>query len=293
MANPEPSPFCLDQFDLPTFVAAADSRVHGNGPGANSWSQDLDISLNVASDPWTPTCGRTSAPSNHNTLNSFGNAYDEFPRLMFDHSYDDSSAIPDAQRTFCAGDFRAGFGLPRSCAAYHCSPPKVKASASSLASPILVMGPMVCSHAYEQSGSGLNFDSRGPTHDFGTYWPSYSSSVLRSRSDNISNETQRSSGAPMVVTNDRQLEPSTRHTGAWARSARPHNEPEATESIVPTGEMFFDLSMQNVQPRKLRKKNSQERELYLNVRRQGGACEKHKLAKRAVSTARPLARPRS
>jgi hypothetical protein len=144
---------------------------------------------------------------------------------------------------------------------------------------------MVCSPAYEQSGSGLNFDSRGPTHDFGTYWSSYSSSVLRPRSDNIADETQRSDGAPIVVTDDRQLEQTTRHIGTRTRSARLHNEPEATESIVHTGEMFFDLNMQNVQPRKLRKKNNQERESYLNVKRHGGACEKHKLAKRAVSTA--------
>jgi hypothetical protein len=284
MASPEPSVFYLDPLDFLPLVSPADSRVHGNGPGSNSWSQDLDISLDIASDPWTLTCGGISSPSHHSTLNSFGNAYDEFPRLIFDHSHNDSSAIPDAQRTFRAGDFRAGFGLPRGCAAYHCPLPDVKASASSLAPPILVMGPMVCSLAYEQSGSGLNFDSRGPTHDFGTYWPSYSSSVLRSKSDNTSNETQRSNGVPTVVTGDRKPEQSTRHIGARTRSARLHNEPGATESIVHTGEMFFDLNMQSVQPRRLRKKNSQEKESYLNVRKHG-ACEKHKLAKRAVSSA--------
>src|SRR4051794_4125683 len=210
MDTPEPSTLCLNQFDLPTSVAPADSAVHGNGPGTNSWSQDLDISLDVASDPWMLTRGLISAPNNHNTLNSFGNAYDESRRLIGDHHYNDSLAIPDAQRTFRAGDFRAGFGLSRGYAAYHCSLPKVKASASSIASPVLVMGPMVCSPAYEQSGSGLNFDCRGPTHGFGTYWSSYSS-VLRPRSDNIANETQRPDGAPIVVPDGRQIEQTTRH----------------------------------------------------------------------------------
>jgi hypothetical protein len=282
-ASPEPPIFCLDLFDLPPLDAPADSHVHGNGLGSNSWSQDLDISLDVASDPWALTYGRISSPSHHSTLNSFDDAYDEFTQLVFDHSYNGSSAIPDAQSTIRAGDFRAGFGLSRGCAAYHCSLPNVEASASSLASPILVMGPMVCSPASEQSGSGLSFDSRGPTHDFGTYWPSYSSSVLYSESDNTCNDTQRSNGVPMVVTNDWKPEQLTRHIGARTRPARLHNEPGATGSIVHTGEMFFDLNMQNVQPRKLRKKNSQERESYLNARKHG-ACEKHKLAKRAVSS---------
>jgi hypothetical protein len=284
MASPEPSIFCLDPSDLPPLVAPADSRIHGNGPGSNSWFQDLDISLDVVSDPWMPTYRRISSPSHHSTLNSFGNAYGESPRLIFGHSYNDSSAIPDAQRTFRAGDFRAGFELPRGCAAYHCSLPNVEASASPLVSPILVMGPMVCSPAYEQSGSGLNFDSRGPTHDFGTYWPSCSPSVLRSKFGNTRNETQRSNGAPMIVADDRKPEQSARHIGTRTPSARLHNKPGATESIIYTGEMFFDLNMQSVQPRKLRKKNSQERESYLNVRKHG-ACEKHKLAKRVVSSA--------
>lgn len=284
MTSPEPSIFCLDPSDLPPLVTLADSRVHGNGPESNPWSQDPDISPDVASDPWMLTYERiSSAGAPHSTLNSFGNAYGESPRLIFGHSYNDSSVIPDAQRTFRAEDFRTGFGLPRGCAAYHCSLPNVEASASPLASPILVMAPMVCSLAYEQSGSGLNFDSRGPTHDFGTYWPSYSPSVLRSKFGNTRNETQRSNGVATIVGDDRKPEQSTRHIGARTRSAHLHNKPGPTESIVHTGEMFFDLNMQSVQPRKLRKKNSQERESYLNARKRG-ACEKHKLAKRVVSS---------
>src|SRR5437588_8730059 len=99
MASPEPSIFCLDSSDLPPLVAPADSPVHGNGPGSSSWSQDLDISLDIASDPWTLTCGRTSSPTHHSALNSFGTAHGEFPRLVFDDTYHDSSTIPDAQRT--------------------------------------------------------------------------------------------------------------------------------------------------------------------------------------------------
>jgi hypothetical protein len=283
-ANPDASTFSLDQFDLSPLVATADSRVHGNGPGTKSWSQGLDISLGATSDPGILTGGRISIPSNDNALNSFDNAYDEIPQLMFDHNYNDSSAIPDLQRASCAGDFRASLGLPIGYAAYHCSLPKVKASASSFPSPVLVVGPTVCSLAYEQSDSGLNFDSRRPIHDFGTYWPPYSSLDLRSRSDNVADETPRSDDVAIVGPDDRKLEQPTRHIGARTRSARLHREPGATQSIVHTGEMFFDTNMQNIQPRRLRKKTSQERELYLTVRKHGGACEKHKQAKRAVST---------
>jgi hypothetical protein len=62
------------------------------------------------------------------------------------------------------------------------------------------------------------------------------------------------------------------------------NEPGTSEFSGNVGEMFFDLNMEKVKPRTLKKKTRTERESYLNVRRQGGACEKHKLAKRAVRT---------
>jgi hypothetical protein len=61
------------------------------------------------------------------------------------------------------------------------------------------------------------------------------------------------------------------------RSAEPANQP------ADHGELLFDLKMQPVQPRRLKKKTYEQRLHYLRLRKTGGACEKHKLNKRAVS----------
>jgi hypothetical protein len=57
------------------------------------------------------------------------------------------------------------------------------------------------------------------------------------------------------------------------------------------GELLFDLKMQPTQPRRLRKKTCEERLHSLRLRRLGGACEKHKLNKRAVSDTLPAQPP--
>jgi hypothetical protein len=66
---------------------------------------------------------------------------------------------------------------------------------------------------------------------------------------------------------------------------------ESIDQCDDHGELLFDLKMQPAQPRRLRKKTCEERLHSLRLRRLGGACEKHKLNKRAVSDTLPAQPP--
>jgi hypothetical protein len=160
--------------------------------------------------------------------------------------------------------------------------------ADEIGSPPELSSTTVCPAAQEHSGLGLSFVSRGPGQCYPLVHNGYTSpkSSIPSNSGNSVKEEQSAEAAPLSATDDRQTRGSNFQAGAGTRPTHTHSgETGATDLNFNAGEMFFDLNMHNVQPRRLRKKTTQEKESCLRVRRLGGACEKHKLAKKAVSFA--------
>ena len=144
----------------------------------------------------------------------------------------------------------------------------------------------VCSPADQHLGmSRLSVNNRGPSPNFGLTGPFSYTATKPSSSEKSLNETQGAGYAPLAADDGRQSY--TSPLPDWLRNYTTqtvNNEPRKGDSSANTGEMFFDLNMERVQPRRLKKKTTEERESYLRVRRQGGACKEHKFAKRAVSS---------
>jgi hypothetical protein len=264
--DPDPSLLSsgLNDLDLPPFATATVSEIDGNGPGSASWYRIPDISLELTSDPWTPNFGWIQLPGHPSMFNSVDCTFGDCL-----HSHQIASVASDPNMESIPNDEASSFhfGLPN---------------------------PEVRSLAHEQSRmSDLSFDSSGRSHHnlVMVGHPSHAS-IRPSTADNSLNESQRAGDAPLAANNGRRFCVSFLQDGARNYGTRDNHaalnldaEPRTTDFSANAGEMFFDLNMDKVQPRRLKKKTFEERKSYLNVRRQGGACEKHKLAKRAVSTA--------
>src|SRR5436305_6260002 len=250
LSDPDPSlqPSRPNDLDSPLLTSNMASPVDENGPASLYWPWNPDISQDLASDPWTPELGRNPASGHDNTLCDPGGSFEEWRHI---HQTVSMESHPNGE------DTSENFGM-------HI--------------------PLVCSLGNEY-GIGLSFDHRGPSPDFGLFGPPYTPTKNRI-SNNSLNETQRAGYALLAAHSGQPLHNSRLPDGARSyRIQNLDNEPRASDSSASTGEMFFDSNMEKVQPRKLKKKTIEERESYLNVRRRGGACRRHKLTKRAVSTA--------
>ena len=276
-------------------------EVNGTDLRSPLWSRNPEISLDLASDPWTPPLGRMSDPWKPplgrmsdpwmpplgrmldpgfiSSLNKYEFLSHEGAQLRFDLDYSEMPASQDVQGVLQASVSEPGSQFLPGFVVHDASLPNDEVPSSSLASPNLVTSPLVCSLAHEHSGSGLSFDSRDLVS---AAIPSRDST--KSAVSDSSLQRRRAGDAPLATNHGQQPRSSLSQVDARPRSVAILSYDHGRADIsVNAGEMFFDLNMQSVQPRRLKKKTNQERDSYLSVRR-GGACEKHKLAKRAVST---------
>lgn len=250
--DPDPSlpPSSVNDLDLPLAGTDMASSVDGNGFASDYWPWSPDISLDGASDPWTPNLGYVQAPGPHNMPDDRDGPYGDFRHHRQAFS---QTSLPYGESTL------PGFGLRTQ---------------------------LVCHHEHQHPGvCRLSFNNRGNSHHSLVTAGYQSSTTDRPSFDNSLDERQQAGNAPLAASLFRQSPPSPPQDAARRDSTQnANNEARTSDFSANVGEMFFDLNMEKVKPRKLKKKTTEERESYLNVRRRGGACKMHKLAKRAVST---------
>ena len=229
----------------------------GDGYGSDSSlaSSIPEIYLELASDPRTPNLGRGPNLEQNSALSKVNGSYNAEYQDQCNMEPNDSTFIRDPRGIF---------------------------SVSACGNNIGPATPLVCPLAYEHSVHGLSFRDRGPSHLDWSFYPTFlTTPVGFVTSLNVREEAGDDS---LIAIENRHLCTSIFQTGARTQHTQdPDNEPGAIDFSANGGEMLFDLNMEKVRPRKLKKKTVEERELYLSLRRRGGACEKHKLAKRKVS----------
>jgi hypothetical protein len=280
--DPDPSrePFSLNDLDISLLTTTANLYINDNNHGPTSWSQYPDVGLDFGLDPWTPNLGRIHDPEQ------------DIPWPRPTSSHDGSSQIQlylDCGELLASLDIHRAPGAVDSGQGAHLSKGPLLHDVPVPTDEIGLTPELPSTTVYpttqEHSGLSLSFISRGPSQCYPLVHNGYTShkSIIPSKSGNSVKEEQSVEAAPSDTTDDRQIHS---QAGAGTRPAHTHSgESGATGFNFNAGEMFFDLNMHDVQPRRLRKKTTQEKESCLRVRRLGGACEKHKLAKKAVSFA--------
>jgi hypothetical protein len=290
--DPDPSrePFSLNDLDMPLLTTTANLYINDNNHGPSPRSQYPDAGQDLGLDPWTPALGRIHDPDQDIPCLRPISFHDGSAQIQLYLDYGELLASLDIHRD--PGAFGSGQGILLSKGpVLHNVPIPMDEIGSTPELPPTTVYPTTQEH----SGLSLSFISRGPSQCYplpSQCYPlvhnGYTShkSSIPSKSGSSVKEEQSADAAPSGATDDRQIRTSNSQAGAGTRPAHAHSgESGATGLNFNAGEMFFDLDMHNVQPRRLRKKTTQEKESCLRVRRLGGACEKHKLAKKAVSFA--------
>ena len=212
--------------------------------------------LELVSDPWTPDLGSVPTLEHNSALSKVNGSYNGEYQHYCNMERNDFNSMQDAPRFFSLNTCGNNFS---------------------------VATPLVCPLSHEHFVHGLSFRNRGPSHFDWSIYPNITNlPTTLLGSDNSLNGTEQAGDTSLVSIEDRHLCNSICQAGVGTHQD-PDNEPRAIDFSAGGGEILFDLNMEKVRPRKLKKKTVEERELYLNVRRRGGACEKHKLAKRKVS----------
>jgi hypothetical protein len=280
--DPDPSrePFSLNNLDMSLLTTTANLYINDNNHGPTLRSQFPDVGLDLGLEPWTPNLGRIHDPDQDIPWTGPIGFHDGSAQIQLYLDYGELLASLDIHRG--PGTVGSGPGVLLSKGPMlH----NVPVPTDEIGSTRELPSTTVYSTTQEHSGLSLSFISRGPSQCYPLLhngYTSHKSSILSSgNSVNSVKEEQSAEAAPSGATNDRQVQAGAGTRPTHARSG----ESGATDLNFNAGEMFFDLDMHNVQPRRLRKKTTQEKESCLRVRRLGGACEKHKLAKKAVSFA--------
>ena len=278
--DPPREPFSLNDLDMSLLTTTANLHIDDNNHGPTPRSQYPDVGLDLGLDPWTPNPGRIHEPDQDIPWAMPISFHDGSAQIQLYLDYGELLASLDLHRGPSAVGSEQGVLLSKGPVLHNVPvPTDENGSTPELSSTT------VCPAAQEHSGPTLSFVSRGPGQCDPLVHNGYSShkSSIPSNSNSVKEE-QSADAAPLGATDDRQIRTSNFQAGAGTRPTHAHSgDSGAADLDFNPGEMFFDLNMHDVQPRRLRKKTTQEKESCLRVRRLGGACEKHKLAKKAVS----------